>query len=169
MTNGYNEKEQAFANSRLAAREQANRPWGGKDTSLQVGDHRSRGGWNNEPRTNRPTEGVAMEQGPRDVVHCCLPWTKQEHGDVHRELREMLCEVAGGYTAFPHIGGWIDGNGYVQTEDGYTYEVSFPAGDTVILQNLIEAFQHAGRRQGEQWTHIEYHKAAFEAKHTKTA
>jgi hypothetical protein len=191
---GYNETEQDFANWRNKLRREQRTQQQENDT-MNIGNHRSRSGWNNEPRTSPPNETARkpasgkpttarsvnhsasapcdedasasappiFEQGPRDVIRCCLP-----HGHERDLLQRQLAEIAGGFTRFPHVGGWINENGELEVEQGFTYEVSFASGDSRILNQLLTAFRTAGKLQGEAWTHIEHRREAFEAHHTDT-
>ena len=133
----YNPKPEPAA-SRVAERAARNTPW------------------------HRPTI-YDREEGPRDVLRAVLPLASDGPGTIAiKVLRQRLNEIAGGFTEYDARGHWEGDNEAVRV-----YEVSYKVADYYLKVQLEMAFIEAGHALGETWLHIEYHPAAFFARHVK--
>lgn len=138
------EQKRREANARLAERDRQNVPW----STWERAQHESK----------------CFEYGKRFLVRCNLPYTS-EMQQAHDILQSELVMLAGGFTSYGGSGAWRNGKGKIEIENLCIYEVSVR--DTVLANQVIEAFRNCGRATGQDWTHITTNEER--AHHTQTS
>jgi hypothetical protein len=79
------------------------------------------------------------------IARAVLPevFGKSEGDDPHLLLQTRLAKHFNGWTGWPSVGGWRNGEGEIETEQSRTYEVAISIHDRNVFRDIIAQWGHA--------------------------